>query len=495
VSEPIWPGALTTAFALALLLVLRRIIPGARKRATVPVLFLSLALLARFAMLVIDQVGSQRLLSIADFVHPLALALGLSGTADIVLFDLILERIRIRVPHILRDILQAAAFFAIVLGLLGSRGVDLLPLVTTSAVLTAVIGLALQSTIANLFAGLALQLDRAFVIGDWITVGTHTGRIAQIRWRSTSIRTRDGDLLVLPNQTLTTHEVLNLSEPARSHRVGLKIRVDYAVPPNDVKRSFLEAVRGAPGVLENPVPSCAPRDFGETAIDYQIFYWIEDPGKDEEIAGDVRTRLYYAAKRAAFDISPPHRVMMLGEPIEGPMPQLISAHDLADRSSLLKRIDVLAPLEEQDRQMLIQRMRRVRFAAGETIIRQGEPGDSLYLIHLGEVAVMLGTDGGAHEVATLGPTNFFGEISLVTGEPRAATCLAKSDVVAYVVDHSAFQALLERRPELAEEISRILARRMTALTEKSESVQSEPAGDSSNRVLSRIREFFNMSPR
>src|SRR5262249_12260634 len=157
--------------------------------------------------------------------------------------------------------------------------------------LTAVIGLALQSTIANLFAGLALQLDRSFGIGDWITIAGHTGRITQIKWRSTAIYTRDGDLLIVPNQHLTTNNVLNLSEPTKNHRVRLEVRVDYAHPPNDVKRVFLDAIRGTPGVLTDPAPNCIPFAFGDRSMGYMVLYWMEDQSRDLAIDGEVRTRI------------------------------------------------------------------------------------------------------------------------------------------------------------------------------------------------------------
>ncbi len=221
-------SSFVTALVLLTLAVLaKRVLLHGQKRGSASILLLTLAIIARLAATACDRLGAEKAAHAIDFFHPLFLALGIASFADIVFFDGFFERIRIHVPRILRDILQAAAFFFIVLGLLGARGVDVLPLVTTSAVLTAVVGLALQSTIANLFAGLALQLDRSFGIGDWITVGGRTGRITQIKWRSTSIYTRDGDLLIVPNQQLTTNEVLNLSEPTRSHRVPLEVKVDY----------------------------------------------------------------------------------------------------------------------------------------------------------------------------------------------------------------------------------------------------------------------------
>jgi small-conductance mechanosensitive channel/CRP-like cAMP-binding protein len=491
-----WSSIIAATIVLVLAVITRRVLLAGQKRGMISILFLSIAIFARLAATGAERLGNERIAPTIDFFHPLFFALGISSFADIILFDAFLERLRIHVPRIMRDILQAAAFFVIVLGLLGTRGVDVLPLVTTSAVLTAVIGLALQSTIANLFAGLALQLDRSFGIGDWVTIGERTGRITQIKWRSTSIYTRDGDLLIVPNQHLTTHEVLNLSEPTKHHRVRFQVSVDYAHPPNEVKRVFLEAIRGTPGVLSDPAPNCVPSAFGNPAIVYDVLYWMDDQSRDMSIEGEVRTRLYYAAKRAGFELCPSSRIIYVVEEPETFKGALPSSHDLADRSLLLKKIDLLSPLTEEDRRLLIAKMRRVRFAAGETILRQGAPGDSLYLIHLGEVSVVLTGGGEEREVATLGPGNFIGEISLLTGEPRAATCRAKTDVTAYVVDHVAFQELLATKPELAEEISRVLGERMLELTNQQDAMSAESkaqrSAEASGRVLVKIRRFFNL---
>src|SRR5262249_43555436 len=147
----------------------------------------------------------------------LLLAFGLTGLSGLVLFDLAFRN-RLTMPTILRDIVQAAAFFIILLIVLRRSGVNLLSLIPTSAVLTAVIGLALQNTIANMFAGLSLQLDRTLNVGDWIQMGNRIGRITHIKWRSTFLVTRDGNNVILPNGELLRQEVLNYSKPSSVHR-------------------------------------------------------------------------------------------------------------------------------------------------------------------------------------------------------------------------------------------------------------------------------------
>src|SRR5262249_17532367 len=140
-------------------------------------------------------------------------------------------------------------------------GVNLLSLVTTSAVLTAVIGLSLQNTIANMFAGLSLQLDHTLNVGDWIQMANWIGRITHIKWRSTFIVTRDGNNVILPNSELLRQEVLNFSKPTGVHRSTVKVSFAYRHPPREVARVLVDALRGLTDILPDPAPDCLPVEF------------------------------------------------------------------------------------------------------------------------------------------------------------------------------------------------------------------------------------------
>lgn len=493
--EETWPGIGAALAGIAILLFARRILPRDHARRTKSgVLMLASSI---FIRLVLELLGpgdrDATVVRIAEFFDALLLGLGLSWLVDILLFDVLLQRVQVHAPRILRDIIQVAAFIALSIGLLGSAGVDLVPLLTTSAVITAVIGLALQGTLANLFAGLSLQLDRSFSIGDWIQVGTRIGRIEQIRWRSTSIATPDGDLLVVPNSTITTNEVLNFSAPDRLHRVRADVGFHYRHPPNEVKSVIIAALRGAPGLVEKPPVTCVPVTFGDSSITYAIRYWIDDISQEAGIDGEVKTRIWYAAKRAGLEIPFPIRTVHLEEHRQAPPPP--AGRDLHDKVALLASIEILAPLGDSDRELLAASMKGARFGAGEPILRQGDPGDSLYLIAAGQVNVTLKREGVERQVATLGPRDFFGEMSLLTGEPRAATCSAKTEVDAFVIEHAAFRAILAAKPGLVGDISQVLGRRMNALTAEEAAIDADAARrvlESSNKLGRRIRDFFHL---
>src|SRR6185369_2307799 len=201
---------------------LRRLLPESRRRrGRATVVILVIAPIIHFIAHGLAVVGASPTAAVLDVLVVVLLGFGATGILGMLVFDIALGRTS--VPTIARDVVQTAAFLFIVLGALSGSGVNPLSVLTTSAVLTAVIGLAFQNIMANLLSGIALQIDRTFAIGDYIQVGSRTGRIAQIRWRSTSILTREGDTAVIPNATLLSNEVLNFSKPRGAHKAIVKI--------------------------------------------------------------------------------------------------------------------------------------------------------------------------------------------------------------------------------------------------------------------------------
>ncbi len=459
-------------------LVIRLLLPApARRRVTAAVAILIVA-------------GALHLLPAAA-TGPLALlasvlvATGAVVLAGVVVFDLALGRAAVHVPSIVRDLLQALALFLVLLILLGNAGVNLASLVTTSAVLTGVIGLALQSTIANTFAGVALQVDDSIRIGEWIRIGEQEGAIIEIRWRSTMLLARDGSTVIVPNSELVSGKVINLSKPPGKHRLTIDVGFHYRHPPREVHRVLLDAARGTPGVLAEPTPDCLTANFGDSAVGYTLRFWTSDFLREEVTRSSVRTRVWYAAHRHGLEIPFPIRTLLGGS-------QPASAEDeneLADRTQAMARVGVFSCLDETDRAGLAAAMRPALFTEGEEIIREGDPGDSLFIIQRGHVEVLSGD--GRRDVARLGPGDVFGEMSLMTGDRRNATCLAVSDVACWVVDHRPVRRLLETRPRLAEEIAPLLARRQRELQGVRDRPSEAPA-DAQHQLLARIKQFFHL---
>jgi CRP-like cAMP-binding protein len=269
----------------------------------------------------------------------------------------------------------------------------------------------------------------------------------------------------------------------------------YRHPPNEVKQVLEEAMRGCPGVLERPAPMVVVRGFADSAVHYELLYWITDFARDIVIESDVRTRIWYAAQRAGLEIPFPIRTVHMHQ-VTAETRRAEDERDYMDRLGALSKIDLFKTLDDADVDLLARGMHRRMWARGETLVRQGDPGDSMFLIAQGEVAVVLSVDGAMRQVATLRTGQLLGEQSLITGEPRAATCTAATDVVTHEISHALFQRLLEQKPQIAEDISNVLTERQMALDAEREGLSVEATRSRSDEtrkhLLRRIRGFFHL---
>jgi small-conductance mechanosensitive channel/CRP-like cAMP-binding protein len=491
-----WLVVQLAAVALLVALVLPYLLPrGRRHRGMAARISLALALglaLAGAGAMTGEMEAPGNLLRLAAM---LAFVCGVVALVGLVLFDLVLPPLRVDVPSIVRDVIQLLVAALAILACLRIAGFDVLPLLTTSAVLTAIIGLALQATIANLFGGLALQLDRTLVQGDWIETGTHSGRIVEIGWRSTRLITRDGDTLFLPNSQLVSGEVLNLSRPTGAHRAEVRVSIHERYAPTAVRQAFVDAIRDPPGVLPYPPPDCLVSELADQAIVYTVRYWISEFERDGSIASEVRTRLWYAGRRAGLDTVP--HLYGLAVAAEGEERAAGRSDTPAARTALLRAVELFEPLDDASCERLARRMRRLEFTTGEPIVQQGSNGDALYVVQHGRIGVRVQVDGSLADVATLGPGDIFGEMSALTGEPRAATCTARSETTCYAIDRAAFEEVLAARPAIAEHFGATLARRQTELDAQREGLsvanRARREVDRSSQLLGRIRELFGLT--
>jgi small-conductance mechanosensitive channel len=411
-------------------------------------------------------------------------------TSGMVLFDVVLARREL--PRILRDLVQAVAYLITAAFVLTRSEVDVTKVFTASVLTTAVIGLALQETLGNIVAGLALQLERDFEVGDWVKIDDKvTGRIREVRWRATTVVTKNGDLVLLPNGVIARALITNFSRPTTAHRQWVTMRVHFRHPPAKVREVVVEAVRAQSFVRSDPPPDCILLDFKDDASTYACRYWTDDFQRDDSMDSAVRSAIWYALHRAGMEIPFPSMNINVTEMNED-REQRKQDEEYARRVDALSRVDVFRALDAEKIDRLARRMRMIIYGPGEVVLRQGDPGDSLYVVRSGSVAVQLGAHGARKEVATLSAGQFFGEMSLMTGESRAATVVAKNDCECYIVDKEAFQEILEERPELANVISDILSRRQIALDGATADAALANQTVQKNQLRSKIAAFFGI---
>jgi small-conductance mechanosensitive channel/CRP-like cAMP-binding protein len=406
-----------------------------------------------------------------------------------------------RAPLLLRDLLVVGVGSVAFFSLAARAGLNLSGLIATSAVLTAVVGLSLQDTLGNVMAGVALQLDQSVRVGDWIKVGDTSGRVSQIRWRSTSVETRNWETLVVPNSILVRGPFLALGR--REHAPALWRRwvyfnVDFRYAPNDVIAAVDQMLVRDPiaNAAGDPLPHCIVMELAESYARYAVRYWLTDPQKDDLTDSLVRTRIYYALRRADIPLSvPAHAVFVTKESPH--TKEQRSSDERQKRLAALERIDLFDPLEAADKQRLAEGLRYAPFTAGEVITRQGDQAHWLYLICEGQAQVSVrGESGQERAVAQLRAGDVFGEMALLTGAPRSATVTATTDVECYRLDKAVFQEVIEHRPELAEHMATILAQRTVGLEAARQQldadVRQQRLAAAQHDFVSRIKGFFGL---
>jgi small-conductance mechanosensitive channel/CRP-like cAMP-binding protein len=425
--------------------------------------------------------------------------LSVIGMAGTLLFSVVTPRLRVTVPRILQDVLVAAASIVAIFVLASRAGLNLSGLIATSAVLTAVIGLAFQDTLGNVVGGLALQLDNSIRVGDWVKVGDVNGRVTEIRWRYTAIETRNWETVIIPNSQIVKGQVMVLGR-----RVGQPLlwrrwvyfNVDFRYEPSDVVDAVVKALRGEAidNVAGDPPPNCVLIDLHESYCRYAVRYWLKDLAVDDPTDSVVRTRIYFALRRVGIPLSiPAHAIFMTSDTTERRAEK--NREDIARRLLALSRMELFADLSTEERTRLAQGLHVAPFTRGETITRQGAEAHWLYIISDGEAAVRVKVEGGIErEVARLKAGDFFGEMSLLTGERRAATVVAITDVDCYRLDKAEFQKLLERRPELTEVVADVLAKRRLELSAVKENLDVESRRErlrvTRTDLVGKIRTFF-----
>ncbi|MGH9721562.1 MAG: cyclic nucleotide-binding domain-containing protein [Bryobacteraceae bacterium] len=426
-----------------------------------------------------------------------AAGLGLCALLHIavaLLFDVALRRLSL--PGIAGDLALGMGYAAITLGVLARGGADVTGIIATSTVLTAIIGFALQGMLADMLGGVALQLERSILEGDWLKTELGVGRVRSVRIRHTAVETPDGDTILIPNTVLTKSPVMVLGRTATyddgvvRHRKLITFSMNFHHSPPDVIAAVEQALASSPieGVHEQPKPACHVVEYTPESVQYGVHVWLSRPGMEYLDTSSVRQRIYYALQRLGTPLATIAHVVGLQ-----PAP---AAMQPFDAPSALRGLDLFRVLSEEEAGALAVASRRLSFAPGEAILRQGDAGTSLYLVLAGRAQVVLSGSGNqAETLAALDPGEFFGEMSLLTGEPRSASVVALDAVECCVIDKPAVVELLRARPELASEFAAVLERRQTGLAaarEKLDAASADRQASTRSDLLSRIQRYFGI---
>jgi CRP-like cAMP-binding protein len=274
-----------------------------------------------------------------------------------------------------------------------------------------------------------------------------------VNWRSTRLRTNDHIYLDIPNKSIVGTTITNLTYPTRQHALRLTVGFDYGVPPNFIKDVMAEAAREARGVLGTPPPKVFLKDFGDSAVIYEIKFWIEDESMFNDIVDGIRTNVWYAAQRHGIRIPYPIRTLQFERRGAKSQDALATARASARKQPFLQLLD------EAQLEKLFAAARFERFGRGEKVITQGAEGESMFILLSGEAHVFVESHGVDTRVATLQTGDYCGEMSLLTGAPRSATVIAITDCEMWEIGKEVIAEILQENEPLVQKLSELLAQR------------------------------------
>jgi small-conductance mechanosensitive channel/CRP-like cAMP-binding protein len=442
---------------------------------------------ALIAVVALALAGALRVPDLAAVIPPSVAALDnllialaiIVATVAVLLNPFLVDRPSARFPNIVQDAAIVVLAFLVTTFVLRDTGI-----VAASAASAVVVGFALQDTLGNAIAGLAIQIEKPFRVGHWIKVGEHVGVVEEITWRATKLRTRAGAFVIVPNSVISKEAIVNFNEPVRPVRFSLDVGATYAKGPNEVREALFEAVHRASRALREPKPVVHLVDFANSSIVYRVKFWVAEFAEEDAALDEVRTAIYYSFARHGIEIPYPIQVEYSREEAAAALPSDAVA-------SALARVDLFAVLDDAARAQLAARTMERMYGAGEVIVRQGDTGRSLFVVHRGEVVVRLEPDG--REVARTHPGGVFGEMSLLTGDPRTATVAAARDSVVLEIDADALRDVVLSRPDAIAAISRLVIERRAGL-DAAQAAARDDAGlaAQSQSLLDRMRRFLRL---
>lgn len=361
---------------------------------------------------------------------------------------------RPREARLLQDIVVGVVYLGVGLSVLAFVfGIPIGTLVATSGVVAIILGLALQSTLSDVFSGIALTLGRPYILGDWIVLSDGIeGRVVESTWRSTHVLTGSNNVVVLPNSFLARLGLTNVSRPDGTHLLTLTVRIAPTRMPSIVMEVMQSVLLSCSSIITTPPPAVALKSLDAMALEVELLFRVANPARRTEARNEVLDLVYRHCKSAGLLLAmPPQSAVARAD-----LPTEETARPpRVEPIQLIEAIPIFATLTHEEKRSLAEATTAREFSKGEVIVRQGEILPTLMMIRAG-IVVMRCDD---KEIGRLAPGDFFGETGLLAGMGEACTLEALTRVTAYEIDQHAFAPLLVNRPTMTEDLAQSLSRR------------------------------------
>ena len=393
-------------------------------------------------------------------------------------------------PKLVRSLYIFIIMLIVVIGVMKiNLGVNLTAIVTTSAVLSMVIGLALQDTLTNLIAGVVLHSEKSIKIGDFVKVNDIEGIVIEMSWRATKIQSiLTGGVIFIPNSIVVKQSTINYNQ-SKLHLIKVAIRASYEETPNNVAEVLLGVARENQEILKEPAAEVRVISYGESSINYELRVWSDKYDRKKIIESDIYKNIWYAFHRNGIKIPFPVREI----------------HNFSEnknyidinreKEEIFKKIEFFKDLTEQEMKELFPRTKSKVYGKNEKIFTEGDEGDSFFVIYKGKVNIIINNE----KIATLKKGEFFGEMSLFTGKQRSATAIAEEDVELLVLDKAGFSEIIMNNENIIHKISEAISKREfeNEMRNRRQSEINREKDDilikkKQNSMMEKIKKFFEL---
>ncbi len=364
-------------------------------------------------------------------------------------------------------------------------------LVASSGLVTLIIGLAIRDMIADFFSGLAMNIERPYSIGDWVELEPGlVGRVTELNWRSTRLVTQSARTVVVPNNNLASRQFINYSLPQRRYRESITIALNYTTDPERAENILHAALTATRGLAVGADHNVRIKEFSERGVVYEIRFWIDDLARKvamrHKLAGNILKYLHQA-----------------GIPIPYAQQEIVLTRDRKQRTErrldvtrLLARMDLLTAMNKGELEQLAACAQQRDYVKGSVIFNRGDVGTTLYLLVEGIAEATVGDVDDGPAIAQIEPGQAFGEMSLLTGEPRVASVRAVTDVHALELSRDDLEPIFRARPEIANCLADVMALRVR--TNEASAARFLDNGDAESHtsrarhIASKISQFFGL---
>ncbi|AQV98212.1 mechanosensitive ion channel protein MscS [Cupriavidus necator] len=317
-------------------------------------------------------------------------------------------------------------------------------LLATSGALAIIVGLAVQSTLGDVFSGLVLNATQPYHPGDLVSVDGVDGKVLEINWRATHLLSAQGNLVVIPNSTTARARITNFSRPSELHGVNVTIEVTPEARPQRVLDALDRAIRGCRVALHKPEPSVLVKRMSANAVEYEMTCYVASMADKLAAANQLFDLAHRHLASAGIDLRP-----------------LTVAYNNVGRTDrrvrLLSMVSIFQALDEDELSQLAGRMSRHEYEAGQPVVASTDITDYLLLVDTGVLSVTGLQNGENKEIARLGPGDAFGESGVLAGIPMQVAIGTVTGAALYRLDKADLTPVLRARPDVGSEMCRLLS--------------------------------------